>query len=192
MIRKLARIDAPVEVVLHVFRDTDAWPQWMPGVASTRTLESSEDHSLVEVVLLVFGRRLVQKLECREQDGRLTHRQVEGWFHKWQAVWAFRSPPEGDGTVVSLQLDFDLGVAGYFVPRKLLGAWVRSVIDDTVVNGRQRAQRFARRRREPSQAVPVGQPLLQVFETADGFEVIFAGRTFHLEAQAPATGGEPS
>ncbi len=191
MIRKLARIEAPVEVVLEVFRDTDAWPQWMPGVAATRTLESGEDRNLVEVILLVLGRRQVQKLECREQDGRLTHRQVAGWFRKWEATWTFRPPPEGGGTIVSLTLDFDLGIAGYFVPRKLLGGWVRSVIDDTVVNGRRRAQRFARRRREPAKAVETGQPLLQVYETAGGFDVIFAGRTFHVEAQESAEERDP-
>ncbi len=190
MIRKLARFDAPLDVVLAVFRDTDAWPQWMPSVASTRTLESGEEHSLVEVILLVFGRRLVQKLECREQDGSLTHRQVEGWFRKWEAVWTFRPPPRGPGTTVSLTLDFDLGVAGFFVPRKLFSDWVRGLIDDTVVGGRRRVRRFARRRREPAKVVPPGQPLLQVFETADGLEVVFAGRTFFLEAQAPAVEGE--
>ncbi len=186
MIRKLARIDAPTEVVIDIFRDTDNWPQWMPGVASTRTLESSDDRRLVEVILLVLGRRQVQKLECREQDGRLTHRQVEGWFRKWEAVWTFRPPPEGLGTTVSLTLDFDLGFAGLFVPRKLLGNWVRGLIDNTVDNGRKRAQRFARQRRQPTPAVQLGRPVLQVFETADGFEVCFAGRTFRIEASESA------
>ncbi len=120
MIRKLARIDAPVEVVLKIFRDTDAWGQWMPGVASTRTLDGDGDRRMVEVILLVFGRRLVQKLECRERDGSLIHHQVEGWFRKWEAVWTFRPPPEGGGTIVSLRLEFDLGVAGFFIPRRLL------------------------------------------------------------------------
>ncbi len=182
MIRKLARIDAPVDVVLEVFRDVDAWPQWMPGVASTRTLDRGAERNVVEVVLLVMGRRLVQHLECREQDGRLTHRQVVGWFRKWQAVWDFRPPPDGQGTVVSLQLELDIGVAGLFVPRKLLGDWVRGYVDETVRQGRERAQIFARRRSEPTQAVPVGEPVLQVYETANGFEIHFAGRTFHVQA----------
>ncbi len=182
MIRKVARIDAPVEVVMEVFRDTDAWPQWMPGVASTRILDTGANHSLVEVILLVMGRRLVQQLECREQDGRLTHRQIIGWFREWRAEWTFRPPPEGHGTTVSLSLEFDIGVAGLFVPRKLLSGWVQGLIDDTVDQGRERAQRFARRRRQPTQAVQVGQPLLQVYETVDGFEVCFAGRTFLIEA----------
>ncbi len=188
MIRKVARIEAPVEVVLEIFRDTDAWPQWMPGVASTRVLEEGDGRRLVEVILLVLGRRQVQKLECSEQDGQLTHRQVEGWFRKWEAVWTFRPPPEGGGTIVSLRLDFDLGLAGYLIPRHLIGGWVQSVIDDTVKNGRRRAQRFALRRREPTEAVAVGQPVLQVFATADGFEVIFAGRTFHLDARESVAG----
>lgn len=184
MIRKLARIDAPMAAVMDVFRDTDSWPQWMPSVASTRTLESGDDYRLVEVILLVFGRRLVQKLECREREGSLTHRQVDGWFRKWEAVWTFRPPPEGDGTTLSLALEFDLGVAGLFVPRRLLSGWVRGLIDDTVSQGRERAQRFAGRRREPTLAVQVGQPLLKIYETIDGFEVQFAGRTFMIEAKS--------
>ena len=182
MIRKLARVDAPVETVLEIFRDSDLWPQWMPGVAATRTLASGEDHRLLEVVLLVFGRRLVQKLECRERDGRLTHRQVEGWFRKWEATWTFRPPPEGQGTTLSLALELDLGVAGLLLPRRVLAGWVRGLIDDTVEQARRRAERFARRRREPTQAVRVGQPLLEIYETADGFEVRFAGRVFQIEA----------
>ncbi len=182
MIRKLARIDAPVEVVLEIFRDTDTWPEWMPGVASTRTLEPGAERKLVEVVLLVLGRRKVQQLECREHDGRLVHRQVAGWFREWRAEWTFRPPPEGQGTIVSLSLEFDIGMAGFFVPRKFLGDWVKGVIDETVEQARERAQIFARRRREPTQAVPVGEPVLQVYETADGFEIHFAGRTFQIEA----------
>ena len=112
----------------------------------------------------------------------MTHRQVAGWFREWQAVWTFELPPEGVGTTVSMSLEFDIGVAGLFVPRKLLGSWVQGLIDDTVEQGRERAQKFARRRREPTQAVQVGQPLLQVYETADGFEVNFAGRTFLIDA----------
>ncbi len=182
MIRKLARIDVPVEAVMEIFRDTDAWPEWMPGVASTRILEPGADRRLVEVILLVMGRRLVQHLECREEDGRLIHRQIKGWFREWRAEWTFRPPPEGRGTVISLSLEFDIGMAGFFVPRRFLGDWVRNLIDETVEQARERAMTFARHRREPTQAVPVGEPVLQVYETADGFEVHFAGRTFQIEA----------
>ncbi len=182
MIRKLTRIDAPIEAVRDVFDDTDAWPQWMPGVASTRTLEDGDEGRLVEVVLRVLGRRQVQQLECVERDGVMTHRQVEGWFRKWQAEWTFRPPPEGHGTILSLALELDLGVAGLLVPRKFLAGWVRGLMDDTVDRARERAQTLARRRREPTAAVRVGEPLLTVYETADGFEVSFAGRTFTIEA----------
>lgn len=188
MIRKLARAEAPIAVVQDVFRDTDSWPQWMPGVAATRTLSDGGDRRLVEVIMLVFGRRLMQKLECRERDGRIVHRQVKGWFRKWEAVWTFAPPPEGQGTTISLGLEFDLGVAGLFVPRRLLSGWVGGLIEGTLDQGRRRAETFARRRREPTKAVQLGQPLLQVWETADGFEVCFAGRTFRIEALEPADG----
>ncbi len=183
MIRKLARIDAPVDVVMDLFRDTDAWPQWMPGVASTRTLDTGADHRLVEVVLLILGRRLVQHLECREQDGRMLHQQVTGWFRKWEATWTFRPPPQGQGTILSLTLEIDAGVAGLFMPRRLIGGWIQGLIDDTIDQGRERAESFARRHREPTQAVEVGLPVLQVYETASGFEVHFAGRMFQIDAE---------
>lgn len=182
MIRRLARIDAPVPAVRDVFLDTDAWPRWMPSVESTRTLVHDEDRRLVEVGLLVFGRRLLQKLDCREQGGRLIHRQVEGRFRKWEAVWDFRPPPEGDGTTASLTLDFDLGLVGRLLPGRLVGSWVSGLIDRTLEQGGRRARELARSRRQPTQAVELGQPLLEVFETVDGLEVRFAGRTFHLEA----------
>lgn len=182
MIRRYTRVGTRAEDVMEVFRDTDAWPRWMPTIASTRTLAEEEGRRLVEVVGLMFGRRLVQKLECRERGDTLIHRQVEGWFKKWEATWTFRSSAESGGTVVSLSLDFDLGVTGLLVPHRLLGNWVGSLIEGMLDQGRQRAERFARRRREPTRAVEVGQPLLQVFETADGYEIRFGGRTFHLEA----------
>lgn len=192
MIRKVTRYDAPAAAVRSMFRETDDWPRWMPSVASTRTLAEDDGLRLVEVVLLMFGHRLVQKLECRESDGRLTHRQVEGWFKKWEATWTFQPPADGSGgTIVSLRLDFDLGVAGLLVPRKSFNNWVSGLMDGTIDHGRRRALRFARREREPTQAVEVGQPLLQVFETADGFEIFFAGQTFHIDARdLPGTHGD--
>ena len=190
MIRKLARIEAPVEAVQEILRDVDGWPQWMPGVVATRMLDSGAERSLAEVILLVFGRRLTQKLECRERDGCLTHRQIEGWFRKWEATWTFRAPPEGQGTILSLTLDVDLGMVRLLVPRRFLANWVGNQIADTLEQARRRAQELARHRRQPTQAVRLGQPLLTVYETADGFEVQFAGRTFMIEASEPLADSE--
>ena len=181
LIRKLARIDAPVDEVLKVLRDTDAWPQWMPGVISTRTLDRGAGHRQIEASLQVMGRRQVQHLECREQDGRLIQRQVIGWFREWQATWTFRSPPKGRGTIVSLALELDFGIAGLWLPRRLLSGWVKDRIDGTVDRLRERVQQFAPRP-ETTPTVEAGQPVLQVYETADGFEVHFAGRVFQIEA----------
>lgn len=185
MIRKVTRIDAPVAVVREMFVDTDLWPQWMPGVAATRTLEKTAGRHLAEVVLQVLGRRMVQQLECREDNGRVLHRQVAGRFKKWDATWDFTPRPEDGATTLSLDLDFDLGLARLLVPRRLLSNWVSSLIQDTMDQARERAQRLARGRREPTQAVHLGEPFLQIFETADGFEVCFAGRTFHVDARDP-------
>ncbi len=185
MIRKLARIDAPIAVVHEMFRDTDRWPQWMPGIASTRTLSGSPAKRIVEVVHLVRGRRVVQKLECRDAGGNLEHRQVEGWFRKWEADWAFSRPPEAPGqktpgTTVSLQLAVELGMAGVLVPKRFFRGWMNRMLDQTIRKARSRAPKLIVR--EPTQAVRLGEPILQVFETPDGFEVHFAGRTFHIDS----------
>ncbi len=185
MIRKIARVEAPPEVAMEVFRDTDAWPRWMPAVASTRTLDTGVDFRLVEVVLLVMGRRLVQHLECREQGDRLVHQQVLGWFREWRAEWTFQPSAAGRGVIVSLALDIDLGVAGRLLPRRLVSRWVHGWIDRAIARGCERARELARGRREPPGPVPEGQPLLRVYRTAEGFEVHFAGRMFTIAAQEP-------
>ena len=183
MIRRIARIEAPPEMVRDMFRDTDLWPEWMPGVTSTRTLEQSGERRSVEVVQLQLGRRFVQRLECRERDGGLRHRQIAGALKKWEADWTFHSPPDGDGTTISLRLDLELGFLGFLVPKAVLRRWIRGLLDDTFERAGARARLLAARRpRQPTVAVRVGEPVLQVFETASGFEVRFAGRTFHVEA----------
>ncbi|MEM7351626.1 MAG: SRPBCC family protein, partial [Acidobacteriota bacterium] len=137
MIRRVTRIDAPVAVVRQLFLDTDLWPQWMPGVAATRTLEEAEDRHLAEVVLQFFGQRVVQQLECRLDGDRVLHHQVAGKFKKWDAAWSFESRPQDGGTLLSLELDFDLGLAGLVVPRRMFRRWVAGLIQDTVDQARE-------------------------------------------------------
>ncbi len=186
MIRKLGRFEASVGVVRNMVRQTEDWPQWMSGIAATRTISETEGSRLVEVVHLFQGRRFVQLLECRDIGNGLEHRQKEGFFKTWNASWSFQEPPDGQGTTVSLSLDLELGVtAGLLIPKKLLRGWIGGLLDDTIARGQERAVRLAGRSREPTQVVHVGQPLLQVFETAEGFEVVFAGRTFVIDAQNP-------
>lgn len=182
MIRKLIRMDAPPEVVHEMFRDTDEWPRWMPGITSTRTLESDEGSRRVEVIYLAHGRRLVQHLDCREVEDGLRHHQVRGWFKSWDATWTFRPADGGEATIVSLAVELELALAaGLLLPRRFLRGWMSRLLEETLTQGRTRAARLAERQREPTQAVATGQPLLQVFQTAEGYEVHFAGRTFLID-----------
>ena len=187
MIRKLARMEAPPEVVFEMFRDTDEWPRWMPGIASTRTLSEGPSSRLVEVIYIAHGRRLVQHLECREVESGLRHRQTRGLFKSWDASWTFRPAEGGEATIVSLALELELPVtAALLLPKRFLRGWVGRMLEDTLAEGRDRAARLAEQEREPTQAVEVGQPILQIFQTTEGFEVHFAGRTFLIDpSQVP-------
>ncbi len=188
MIRKLARIDAPIPLLREMFSNTDDWPRWMPGVIATRTLESSAERRLVEVIQLVHGHKLVQQLECLEVGKVLRQRQAAGWLKKWEAEWSFELPPEGGGTVLGLRLDFELGLLGLVIPRGPLRRWTHNQLDETFAKARARAELLETRQRTPTLAVELGKPLLQVYETPRGFEVCFAGRTFHIDAAERAGG----
>ncbi len=186
MIRKLGRFDAPIPVVRNMFRQTEDWPRWMPGIASTRTLSSTDSSRLVEVVHLVRGRRFVQHLECRDVGSGLEHRQQTGFFKTWNAAWSFQKPPDGEGTTVALSLELEVGItAGLLIPKRLLQSWIGGMLDETIASGQKQAIGLAGRQREPTQVVHVGKPMLQVFEVPNGFEVVFAGRTFVIDAQNP-------
>ncbi|MEM7585711.1 MAG: SRPBCC family protein [Acidobacteriota bacterium] len=188
MIRKLGRFEASVPLVREMFCETDDWPRWMPGIASTRTLSRDSGTRRVEVVHMVHGRRFVQQLECRETERGLEHHQISGFFKTWEAAWTFRETPDGLATTVSLFLDLELGVgSGLLVPKRLLAAWVGRMLDDTIAQGQKRALQLVERRRQPTSAVQVGQPVLQVFETDGGFEVMFAGRRFVIDALPPTS-----
>ncbi len=183
MIRKLAHMDAPVAVVHEMFRETEDWPQWMPGITSTKTLSTERGSRLVEVTYLIQGRRFVQHLECRDTAHGLRHQQVKGWFRSWEAEWTFRANPQGHGTTVSMALELDLGMAaGWLVPKRMLRSWMGGLLDDTIAQGRARSARLAEIQRETTQAVGLGQPLLQVFQTVEGFEVHFADRTILIDS----------
>jgi len=180
MIKKLFKIDAPVELVKDMFCDSDAWPRWMPGVRGCRTSKEGKDYRVIEVRLSMHGRVFVQKREMRFVGNRVKHRQLAGWFRSWESEWAFHRPPDGKGTTVSLRVDYDLGVRGLITPRFLVQRMSDRLLDETIVRSKARARELMARPR-PEAAVE-GESLLQIYETADGIEVWFAGSTYILKA----------
>ncbi|MCP4661760.1 MAG: hypothetical protein GY856_40680 [bacterium] len=180
MIKKLIRIDAPLRLVKDMFCDTDAWPQWMPGVNSCRTLREGDDCRVIEVHLSMQGKSFLQTREVRFAGNRVKQRQVAGWFRSWESEFSFHQPPDGKGTTISLRIDFDLGVRGLIIPRWVIQRMSVRLLDETTARAKARARELMAKPRP--EAAAEGESLLQIYETPDGLELWFAGRTYTLTA----------
>lgn len=183
MIRRFAHIDAPPSLVRRLFLDAESWPSWMPGVVAVRSLEESPEGRSIEVTQRQLGRRFVQRLSCRQRDDAVIHEQVSGWLKSWRATWRVDSAPDGDGAVLDLELRIELGMFGMLLPNPMRNRWLNGLVDDTFQAVRERAgDLLAEQPRRSTGIIAAGEPIVQVFETASGFEVRLAGRRFHIEA----------
>ncbi len=155
----------------------------MPGVDSIEILELTESRALVELEGRIMGRVMTRRLELRFDDQGYTERQISGPVKRWKMVWRFAEPPTGRGTVVSTEIDMDLGVLKYFLSK----ARVRRTIDEFHEQIVSRAEVRARRRE--AIVVPTvwgvlpGETLsIRVYETPTELEVWFGERRFVIPA----------
>lgn len=180
MIRKFGRLDAPRDAVARLFGDVEAWPQWMPGVKRLAVLARDERGLRIGVSQSFLGREFRQELEVRTSAASVALRQTAGAFRRWESTWRFSPPPDGSGTTVSLELDFDLGLLEWLSPRAL----VQGALDRLFAEGLQRAGQRLRSPAAPAAAEPAaaaeGDVLLQVFQTEGGLEIVVAGRRIAL------------
>jgi ribosome-associated toxin RatA of RatAB toxin-antitoxin module len=180
MIRKFARIDAPVEVVREIFHDTHGWAGWMPGIKRLRVLVETDDSAVVEFVQEYMGRSFTQVLDCQFRGDRLKQTQTSGWFKRWEASWRFFKPPEQSGTTVSCELHVEIGLIGLITPRRLVQRAIDEIYNGIIRGARTRARAVVMQRKEPLQVA--GETLLQVFETAGGLEIRIGDKKYRLEA----------
>ncbi len=178
MIRRIARIDASLPLVVDLFRDVGAWSSWMPGMTQSRVLASGADRVRAEVSQTGFGRAWSNKIDVRFAGDRVRVHAVDGWF-RWRAEWSFLKPPGGEGTTVSLELEVEPGLLGAAARRPFF-KMSEGRFDETVaVMALQ-----ARRRQAPEARPAEGRSLLVVYETADGFEVWYRGRRYATRESA--------
>jgi len=176
--RRISRMDAPVDVIRGVLIDYESWPDWMPGVQQVAILESDGVESVVEVHLLQYGRKLRQKQRCRVEPDGLRQTQLEGMFKKWEAQWRIAAPPDGEGSTVTLSMDVDPGIVGRLLPG---GVW-RGILDrlfEDCLTGIEEMAEERFERPEPLRADH--EVLLQVFETDTSLEVWVEGRRFVVD-----------
>lgn len=183
MIRKYARIDAEPYTVKAIFRDVEHWPSWMPTIESLKVLERSEDLTLVETRERLMGRVTTRRLEIRGDNQGYTETQVAGRLKRWRTVWRFAEPPVGHGTVVSTEIDIDLGLLGYLVPRRTVQRMIDVLHEEIVSRAEARARRMEARRQSTVWGVLPGQQLtIRVYETPTELEVWFGERRFVVPA----------
>ena len=118
-------LDAPIEKVVEIAKNVEAYPSFMPDVKSVRVLESQDDGRLQKVewvgIIKQFGREIKWVQEDRwASPTRVEFHQIEGDYDKMEGYWQFA---EVDGsTEFTNVLEYE-----YRVP--LLGALVTKVVD---------------------------------------------------------------
>ncbi len=171
--RRITHVDAPLPVVRDIFHDVESWPRWMPDFLACRILDGGPRERRAKVRQSVFGQTWQQTVDFRFTETNVRVRARDGLI-KWSADWGFREPPDGDGTAVSLELESESGLLGR-ASRGLFDRINHRRFEATVAAVERRARQLA-----ASAAAPAadGRSLLTVYETADGFEVWYAGRRY--------------
>jgi ribosome-associated toxin RatA of RatAB toxin-antitoxin module len=175
--RRFASIDAPQDVVQQVFVDFVRWPEWMPSVQEVTILEAGHDQAVLDVVHHQFGQTFHIKQRCRIDSDGLRQSQISGKFKSWESSWRFVTPPEGEGTTVSCEMQLDPGLVAWILPRRVLRGFLDRLFEDCLAG----AERQARILTEAAEAEAAEDTLLQVFETDAGLEIWVEGQRFFVE-----------
>lgn len=178
MIRKFARINAPVPTLTGIFADTDRWPLWMSGVETATSVRSTDDLEIVDLEIRTMGRKLEQRIECRVTGSTVRMEQISGFLKKWNSVWNFSPAPGDAGTTVSLELDFDLGMMGMVVPARAIQSEIDRAFDETVEGAKREV--LAKIAARDAGGEQPGETVLEIWETRTGFEVLVAGRRLEV------------
>jgi len=175
--RRFASIDAPQDVVQQVFVDFVRWPEWMPSVQEVTILEAGHDQAVLDVVHHQFGQTFHIKQRCRIDSDGLRQSQISGKFKSWESTWRFVTPPEGEGTTVSCEMQLDPGLVAWILPRRVLRGFLDRLFEDCLAG----AERQARILTEAAEAEAAEDTLLQVFETDAGLEIWVEGQSVCVE-----------
>jgi ribosome-associated toxin RatA of RatAB toxin-antitoxin module len=183
LIRKYARLDVKPETVRDLFRAVEQWPSWLPTVESLQVLEQTGDRAQVVIRQRLAGRVMTQRLALRFDAQGHTETQISGRLKHWKAVWRFTEPPAGSGTVVSTQIDLDLGLMKYMFSKRKVQRTIDDLHEQIVSRAEARARRREARRMPTVWGVLPGQKLaIRVYETPTELEVWFGERRFVVPA----------
>ena len=180
--RKLGHIGASPELVRGMFCHLSRWTAWMPGVQSVSLLEEEEGHAVALIRQRWMGRAMNQKWEFRFGSASLDQVQLEGFFKKWETHWRFLESPNGEGTTLIAEADFDLGLFGRLMPRRVLQDTFDRMFEEVMDKARARAHAILSEETLSAPAAAQELPLLEIHESDRGLEVRMGGRRYRIEA----------
>jgi len=103
-------VPKPPQEVYRLAKDLEGLKPYLKDVETLKVVEASPERTKSEWVAVAMGKR-VRWVEVEEwNDAELKNRfySPEGDFDKYQGTWAFL--PEGDGTRVVLEIDYELNL----------------------------------------------------------------------------------
>ena len=169
--RKFTTIDAPVELVKAAYLDLEQWPQWRPGIRRVEILSREDGRARARLSQRIAGRYhdLVIDFEFRA-DGFHEH-QRRGWLKKWIADWRFQPAPSGSGTVVSMDVNVEVGFLGLVVSRRRISRIVEGMFKETAARAERWVHTSATARRSTTEIQPGLARRIRIHRTVGGLEV---------------------
>jgi len=172
MIRKMLHMDAPRHLLLEICGDSEAWPAWMPGVQSAKTVRDGDQHRVVLVTGSFSGMNFSHEMDLKVGVDTVRQFQKEGWPVKWGITWRFTQPPNKLGTTVLAEIDLEFAPFAP-VPKKMVNSMMRRMMEESLVALKKRAHHLHEERPEEVLVAEVGEKiLLSVYQTEQGLEVV--------------------
>lgn len=103
-------IPKPPAVVYAAAKDLEGLKPYLKDVESLKVLEASDSRSRSEWVAVAMGKKVhwVEDEEWFDAELRNTFSSSQGDFDQYQGTWRFN--PEGEGTRVVLDLEYELNI----------------------------------------------------------------------------------
>ena len=193
MIRKFAHFAASPETLAALFGAVESWPNWMPGVERVSVVQDgpagAEGRRLVARIDQRFqGRHFNSLVEIRIDPLRLQQRQLEGLLGRWEVGWSFRPGPDGRGTTLVVEIDYELGMLRFLGARRFFDSRLRDQLETLIENVEQQLAVGTDRREEregadhatSDGAEHLDDVVLRLFETPRGLEAEYLGRRYRL------------
>ena len=128
-------IRAPLADVYRVAKDVEKFPEFMPDVQSIRVLDRGDSRVTVEWIGVMQGRKIrwVEEEAWDDAAHRSAFHLVEGDFSKFEGSWSFETVPEGTQTMLVLDYEMELPLAGALLSN-LLKVLVRKNLESMLAS----------------------------------------------------------